>query len=475
METKPTAPFIERLNEFLSRLTPGTAAKLAAGLEREKMRGGTGLPYDLILSSIRPLLGKREGQRPGAPSVLRQFCMPFEDLLTDDRSPSPHMPHIRRSSIMPVWAWLETELLPDTLPDIARRLEEKTGGADGIAQKGSLTVLHASSSSAILSAFDESRKDGALRRKMERQLGGENVVEDARTIGRTLAVAPYLLAVRDALPRHIVDFDEGMVATVAELYDEARATSLDSAIYVPLIAVARMHEPWQILRLARKLAGFSNEDAVNRSGLAGLGEIFLGELEEIAEKVQPRRAVPLDLDDLLSKITQFAELSQNFIREIDVRRCSDWGNRILAARARLSTALTEAMAKFELELARALPLHQVGSYGRNGPRRPDISTAPNFERNEKMLACLRFLRGVASAAESIGAQSHCRTVGQQIEAYLSSYEDGLIEDLRRAKGPQLANAQAYLEMVIACRETLGDAGIAATLRRRGQVAVAQAS
>lgn len=475
METKPTAPLIERLNEFLSRLTPGTAAKLAAGLEREKMRGGTGLPYDLILSSIRPLLGKKDGPRPGVPSVLRQFCLPFEDLLVDDVAPLTHVPSIRRSSILPVWGWLESELLPDALPDIAKRLEEKTGGADGIAQKGSLTVLHASCSSAVLSAFDDARKDGTLRRKLERYLGGESVVEDALSIGRALAVAPYLLAARGALPRHIADFDEGMVATVAELYDEARATSLESAIYVPLIAVARMHEPWQILRLARKLAGFGNEDAVNRSGLAGLGEIFLGELEEIAEKAQPRRAAPVDLDDLLSKVTRFSELSHNFAREIDIRRCSDWGNRILAARARLSTALTEAMARFEVDLARALPLHQVGSYGRNGPRRPDISAAPDFDRGEKILACLRFLRGVSAAAESIGAQSHCKTVGLQIEAYLSSYEDGLIEDLRRAKGSQLANAQAYLDIVIACRETLGDVVMAATLRRRGQVAVAQAS
>lgn len=475
METKPATPLIERLNEVLSRLTPGAAAKLAAGLEREKMRGTPGLPYDLILSTIRPLLGKWEGVRPGLPSAVRHFCLPFEDLLVDDVRPSDHMRHIRRSSILPVWNWLESELLPDALPDITRRLEEKAAGANGIAQNGSLTILHASCSNAILSAFEESRKDRALRRKMESQLGGDAVIEDAVEMARALAIAPYLLAARDALPKRIVDLDESMVAIVAELYEEARSTSLDSAIYLPLVAVARMHEPCQILRLARKLAGFGNEDAVNRSGLAELGEIFLGELEEIAEKAQPRRGVPADLDDLLSKVARFAELSQCFIGEIDIRRCSDWGHRILAARARLSAALTEEMAKFELELARALPLHQIGSYGKNGPRLPDVSVAPNFDRAEKVLACLRFLHGVCGASESVGIQAHCKTVGQQIETYLSSYEDGLIEELRRIKGSQLANAQAYLEIVISCRETLGNVALAATLRRRGQVAVAQAS
>ncbi len=475
MVTKPTEPLLERLNEFLSRLTPGAAAKLAAGLEREKMRGSNGLPYDLIMSSIRPLLNRWEGGRPGMPNAVRQFCLPFEDLLVDRRDRSSRIRQIERSSVMPVWKWIETDLLPDTLPDITKRLSEKMSGARGAAQSGSLTILHASCANAILSVLETARKDGSLRRQIERQLGGEAVLEDATEMAHALAVAPFLMSARELLPKHIADFNDGMVANIAEIYEEAQVTAPESAIYVALIALARLHEPCQILRLAKKLAGFGNDAAVSRSGLAELGEIFLGEIEEIAASAQTRRAGQVDLDRLLSLVTRFADVSQGFIREIDIRRCSDWGHRILASRAQLSAAITEEMSRFEVELARALPLHQVGSYGKNGPRRPDVTAAPNFDRAEKVLACLRFLRGACPAAESIGAQAHCKTVGQQVESYLAAYEDGLIEELRRAKGFEQANAQAFFDIVVSFRETLGPSSLAETLRRRGQVAVAQAS
>lgn len=475
MVTKPTEPLLERLNDFLSRLTPGTAAKLVAGMELEKERGAKGLPYDLIMSSLRPLLRRWDGQRPGTPNSMRMFCLPFEDLLVDRRDPSSRIRQIGRGSVAPVWRWLESELLPDTLPDITARLAEKMSGARGIAQAGSLTILHASCSSAILSALDEARKDRAMRRQIERDLGGEAVVEDAAEIARALEVAPFLLSLRDMLPKRIDDFDEAMVATAAEIYEEARATAPESAIHVALLVLARLAEPCQILRLARKIAGFGNDAAVSRSGLAELGEIFIGELEEIAGAAHGRRAGQADLDQLLSMVTRFAHVSQAFIHEIDIRRCSEWGHRVLAARAKLSAAITEEMSRFEVELARALPLHQIGSYGKSGPRRPDLTVAPDFVRAEKVLACLRFLRGACPAAESIGAQAHCKTVGQQVETYLAIYEDGLLEEMRRAKGRELANAQAFLDVAVSFRETLGPASLADTLRRRGQVAIAQAS
>jgi hypothetical protein len=248
------------------------------------------------------------------------------------------------------------------------------------------------------------------------------------------------------------------------------------AIYVPLGIINRLAAPWQILRLARKLAGFGNDAAVARSGLAELGEIFLGELEDIAKCFEVRRpGKKTDLDLMLKGIMRFAEISQGFIHEIDIRRVSEWGHRILAARARLSTAIAEEMARFEQDVARALPLHQIGSYGKTGPRRPDVTAAPNFEQAARATAALRFIAGVCPAAETIGVQAHCRTVGQQVGTYLDGYEDGLIEEIRRSGGHERANAAAYLDIAIGFRQALGETSLADTLRRRGKVAAAQAS
>ena len=472
MDSKDSATIVERLSDFLSKLTPTTAAKLVQGLERERLCGANGLPYDLIMSSIRPILTANARERIGPPTPLRQFCTPFEDLLVDDYDETSRTRQIRRSSILPVWNWLEEDLLTDTLPDITRRLAALTLGEEDVARSGTLAVMHGACSAAILSEVAAVRRDAGERRKLERRLGGEHVVDDAVEMARALSVATFILAVREALPKKIREFDDAMAAEVGDIYEEARHASMENGIYVPFSVMSRLDEPWQILRLARKLAGYGNDAAVSRSGLSDLAEVFVLELEDIADKLGNQRVGTVDLDEMLGEVLRFARISQGFIHEIDIRRYSSWGHRILSARGRLSATIAEEMSRFEQMLARALPLHLVGNYGKNGPRRPDITKAPNFDRAEKAAACLRFLTGVQPAAESIGTQSHCKTVMQEIETYLASYEDGLIEELRRSKGAEQANGLAFLDIVVGYRETMGAGEFARTLRRRGQVASA---
>jgi hypothetical protein len=470
METKPTPDMAERLSALLSRLAPTTALKLASGLERQRLQGADGLPYDLILASLRPVLERTKGPRPGLPDPLRQFCAPFEDLLVNRRDPARHMRQIARSSIDPVWIWLSTELLPDALRDITARVVEHTLENDTAALSGSVAVLHASCSAALLGAIEEARLDISQRRKLERQLGGEVILEDARAMGEALAVAPFLLDMRNALPKHISDFDDQHVAIVSELYEDAREVLPEHAVYIPLAAMNRLAAPWQILRLARKVSGFGNDAAVNRSGLSELGNIFVGDMEDIAASFENQRPGKANLTHMAQDVMRFAEISQGFIGEIDIRRVSEWGHRILAARAKLSAAITEEMSRFHQDLAKALPLHQVGTYGKNGPRRPDATHSPDNERVAKAIDDLQFISGIASAAESIGVQAHSRTIVQQIETYLVAYEDGLIEEIRRAKGEERDNALTFLDVVVDFRDTMGETEAAETLRRRGRVA-----
>lgn len=476
MEAKPNPDtaerqgMAERLSALLSRLAPTTARKLAAGLERQRLQGTDALPYELILSSLRPVLERAKGPRPGLPDPLRQFCSPFEDLLVNRRDPARHMRQVSRASIDPVWIWLSTELLPDALRDITARIVEHTLGNDAAALSGSVAVLHASCSAALLGAIEEARHDIGQRRKLERQLGGDAVLDDARVMGEALAVAPFLLDMRKVLPKHISDFDDEHVAMVSEIYEDARDVLQEYAIYIPLAAMNRLAAPWQILRLARKVAGFGNDAAVSRSGLSELGDIFLGELEDIASGFENQRPGKANLTQMTQNVARFAEISQGFVGEIDIRRVSEWGHRILAARAKLSAAITEEMSRFHQDIGKALPLHQVGTYGKNGPRRPDVTHAPNNERVARAVTELQFIAGISTAAESIGVQAHSRSIVQQIETYLVAYEDGLIEEIRRARGHERDNALMFLDVVVDFRETMGERAAAETLRRRGRVA-----
>ena len=470
MESGTASEIRERLSAFLARLAPPTAIKLASGLERARLRGDEGLPYDLILSSLRPALEKVDGPRQGVSDPLRHFCLPFEDFLVDARDPAGHLRQIRRTSIDPVWLWLSRDLLPDALPDLTERIIEHTLANDIAALNSSVAVLHASCSAALFSALEETRKDVAQRRKLERQLGGDEILDDARLMGEALSVAPFLLELEKTLPRDLPSFDDDHVVQVSELYKDASDMAPENAIYIPLATMSRLKAPWQVLRLARKVAGFGNDAALNRSGLSELGEIFLRDIEDISSFFESLRPGKADLNKMAGDIKRFAAISQGFIGEIDIRRVSDWGHRILAARAKLSASITEEMSRFQQDVAKALPLHQVGSYGKNGPRRPDVGHAPDAARIAKAKCDMQFLKDIAPYTDSIGVQAHSQTILQQIDAYLVAYEDGLIEEIRKTADEERENSVSFLDVVIEMREMMGQSEAADVLRRRGRVA-----
>ena len=149
MESTADTGLSRKLAQYLEKLPEPALLKLAYGLEREKLRGTQGLPFDELISALRPLLATVGGERPGLPDPMRHFCQPFEDLLVTD-GVRPGRGQISRSAIALVWAWLENDLLPDALPDLCRHVTEKTLEGDKAGLEAAVSVMHASASRAML-------------------------------------------------------------------------------------------------------------------------------------------------------------------------------------------------------------------------------------------------------------------------------------------------------------------------------------
>ena len=470
MMTEQQTSIRQKLANYLAQLPQPTVLKLASSLERERLRGTAGLPYEMILSGLRPLLASFTGKRPGAPDAVRQFCRPFEDLLVDADEDGVRQGRISRSSVMRVWAWLEGDLMPDALPDLKARIADHTLKGDDIALEAAVAVMHASAASAIRAAIEEARQDAVKRKQAEKRLGGESGFEDACEIASVLSVAPSMLQLQAELPKRIDDFSDRMVAILKDAYEKLSDVSAADALYLPFAVMARLKEPSQILRFVRKVAHQRNDMIISRCDLSVFGEHLLADMEKIARRAEALRPGHADLDVLLDDVRSFAHLSKGFAAEIDLRRNGEWGQRLLATRARLSAAISQEMSRFETELVRAFPFHQFGQYGRGGPMRPDLAKAPDRARIERVMACLRFVNGVTPICEPLGAQSHCRSIRQQIDTYLASYEDRLLEEMRVARGTARTNAQEFVEAAARLHETIGEDAQAEILRRRGQVA-----
>src|SRR5438067_6317285 len=67
------------LKAFLGNLPGPAAARLAMAVEVDQLMDGHALPHQDILEGLRPVLRREHYER--APTPLRLFCRPFQDLL----------------------------------------------------------------------------------------------------------------------------------------------------------------------------------------------------------------------------------------------------------------------------------------------------------------------------------------------------------------------------------------------------------
>ena len=461
----------DQLDALLAQLDEEAAKKLVIGLEADKLKGRSTTPFDLILRGVRPLLSKFKGQRPGTPNPLRLFCQPFEDMLFSGPRLRKQTGRISRESIVPVWTWLNEQLLPDTLPEISDHIVQHTLNGETEKIAASVAVLHATCAKAMMEALSGLEKDQAKLEALESRLGGVDQVYDAWDIANALSVAQFILALQRNLPTQIADLNDDLLRATRDLYEKCDKKHPGQGIYTLLAVMGRLKEPWQIMRLTRKIAVRNDDMMISQTDLSVLGEVMLSDLDIIAAKLSKRRAGQSDLEELLREAMRFAYVSKGLVSEIDIRRMGAWGQRLLTARQKVSTAISAELARFPRDLALALPMQAAGNYGRNGPRRPDISHAPHSERAPRVLAAARLLKGLLPIAESIGVHHDWKQVHQEWDAYLQTYGSGIIEEIHSAEGDRRNNAVALLELTAKVETYVNGSEAASILRRRGKVAL----
>ena len=74
----------EQLEAYLDSLTPKGAEFLVRQVERDRLKGGSNFPHEVILAKARAVLQRSNAAVSGLPDAEEWFCKPFQDLLTDN-------------------------------------------------------------------------------------------------------------------------------------------------------------------------------------------------------------------------------------------------------------------------------------------------------------------------------------------------------------------------------------------------------
>jgi hypothetical protein len=453
----------EQLQGLLGGLPPLMAARLAKAIEIDRLNDGRTLPHELILDGLRPVL--RRGQSERAPTPLRLFCRPFEDLLTMMPRKQKQKGRIERGSIMPVWNWVSQTLVPDAASAYAIGVKTAilSGNNDEMMQHAA--QFWTAASKAMADALGSEHGRETAHAALENDL----MMEDAREMALLLSVGNDVVDLQNKLPRPLPRLTEDYVWALRDIYDRLAASAPEAAPYVAVIAMHRLERPWEALKLPMNVTRQTQDTLMSSTDMGLAGEIIFGDIEYYASMIRAMRPNHFDADALVGHLIGFTTLSTGMVKAIEMRRDGKWGQRLLADRAALAEVMDGFMERAPKEVAVALPTVKSGSYA-GGPRVPDLTRHADAEKSDRALAYARLVSGCRSFAGAASFGASNASALDQIGTMLRGYSEDLLKELRTVAGEKRANAEAYFHLLAEIFALIFGREEADLLRRRAKAA-----
>lgn len=454
------------LQSFLGSLPERMAALLARAVEVDRLTEGTGLPHEIILDGLRPVL-RRCATRQRIPNPLRLFCLPFEDLLADGARKEKQKGRILRSSIAPAWNWLGQTLIPEEIRSYREEIKSLMLAAKLEAALECASKFWPVAGEALRAAIAKDRKSARVA------LGGDLVLGDAEDMSLLLSAGPAMVEVRQLLPKPAPALTDELLWSLRRIYDRVAEGVVDAAPYVPVVAMGRLAKPWEALKLALLVTHQTQDTLISSTDMGLVGDILFNRLEECRMAIHAARHPNFDVGALLENLTGFTDISSAIVKEVEILRRGKWGQRLLKDRAAVGAVMDGFMERAPKEIAAALPSQKTGFTGSS--RVSDFSRPADPERVERALRYAKLMDGCRrlAAAASFGAK--LQDAMDEAAQTLRSYNEDVVKELRTAAGPRRAVAECQFELAAELTALLFSAEEAEFLRRRGKAAVSSAA
>ena len=446
------------LKTFLGRLPGSVAAKLASAVEADRLLDGHALPHDAILDGLRPILRSTNAGR--TPTPLRLFCHPFEDLLTSSTRKTKQKASIARSSLLPVWLWLGRDLLPVQTENyiaetkaliMARKYAEATRRAEtfwieaGAALQAGVTMPSAKAA-----------------------LGDAMILANAQEMALLLPACIDMLRIQEVLSRPVPQLHDDLLWQLRAVYDDLVVRLPDVAPYVAVMAMNRLAHPWEALRLPMQICRQHNDTLISQTDMGLVGEIIFARMETLRDAILTTRHPLFDAEVFMNQMAQFTAMSSAIVKEIELKRDGEWGQRLLRDRAQTGAVMDGFMDRAMKEISAALPLQKgTGAAA-------DFSRPLTAEKREMALRYVRLVVGSRNFATAGSFAAKQKTTFEEIEVYLRRYVEDVVKEMRVSDPARLAIAEQQFQLCVELTGLLFSDKEAELLQRRGRAAQAAA-
>jgi hypothetical protein len=447
------------LKTFLGSLPGSVAARLASAVEADRLLDGHALPHDAILEGLRPIL--RDARAERTPTPLRLFCKPFEDLLTSVPRKTKQKASIARASLVPVWLWLSRDLLPAQTEAyiaetkaliVARKYTEATRRAE---------MFWAEAGAALQAGLGTAAAKTAL--------GDAMVLADAQEMALLLPAGHEMLRIQEVLPRPVPVLHEELLWQLRAVYDDLVARQPDAAPYVAVVAMNRLAHPWEALRLPMHICRQQNDTLISKTDMGLVGEILFARMEHLRDAILVTRHPLFEAATLLDQMAQFTEMSSAIVKEIELKRDGEWGQRLLRDRAQTGAIMDGFMDRAMKEISAALPLQKgTGAAA-------DFSRAADKEKREMALRYVQLVVGSRNFAAAGSFAAKQKTTFEEIGTYLRRYVEDVVKEMRVTDPARLAIVEQQFQLCVEITSLLFSEKEAELLQRRGRAAQAAAA
>jgi hypothetical protein len=449
----------ERLRDYLAQLPPQAQALLMREFERAIERGEDAAVANFVLEQLRKIVrGTEEEARPRTDDPARLLFRPLEPFLVEGNVPV-RPGQIRRASLLPVWRWL----IQDGAPDQAREFEaelariRETGTSAGL--ETAIGKLQGATAEAInkIATPVYGDKQRALTR-----VGPPEVIEDLLSIGSVLQARDALDTLNYRLPKFLRAFADAQMTSISASLNVAVLQTPQLLPFTLSLVMQRLNAPWQIIRLAVKMAASDDEIRVAATPYGIAVSLALYDLSFLAASLRAdiKRG---HFDNVAEHLKILHDGVRGLRTELDLRNESTWGKQLASIRAEISNALQSEIDSVPGRVRRLLRQRAD----------KDISVGARVDPDEveETAALIDFVAVCRTYASELAINEVTLRTYSDLQHYVEQSTEALVQSLRGGDIKTRAYRQMQVEAAIRFCDVLFGHDYASLMNRAAENAL----
>jgi hypothetical protein len=408
---------IDRLRDYLAQLPPQSQALLMREYERAIERNEDVKVANFVLEELRKIVrGNVDAVRPRVEDPARLVFRSLEPFLVEGVS-AVRPGQIRRASLLAVWQWLEREGAIDAVGEF----EDIAGTPEAVASDIERAVKKFQQVAAEVIVKVTAPGPGGDRNRGLVRIGPPHAVEDLPAIGAVLKAREALDAFGAKIPSFLRTFGDPQIASVnAALNTPALVTPWVLPFALSLV-MQRLSAPWQIIRLAIKIAASDDEIRVAATSYGVAVTMAIHDLSRVAGSLR-NEIKRGKFNSVAEHLKTVHDGVRGLRTELDIRNDSTWGRQLASIRVDISSTLQSEIDSVPGRVRRLLR------------QRPDKDIAATSQIDpadvEETAALIDFVAVCRTYASELAINEVTLRTYSDLQQYVEKSTEALVQSLR---------------------------------------------